>query len=128
LRITAVNNLIEESGTNDTVRYVADGIFIIDTELQTVPEGRPVNYTLFQNYPNPFNPSTAIRYSIPDDVRVQLAVYNMLGQTVAVLVDEIKSAGYHETMFEADDLPSGIYIIHLRAGYYIESVKMTLVK
>jgi hypothetical protein len=128
LRITAVNNLIEESGTNDTVRYVADGIFIIDTELQTVPEGRPINYTLFQNYPNPFNPSTAIRYSIPEDVRVQLAVYNMLGQTVAMLVDEMKSAGYYETMFQADDLPSGIYIVHLRAGYYIQSVKMTLVK
>jgi hypothetical protein len=128
LRLTAINNLIDETDMNDTLRYVADGIFIIDTELQTVPEGRPVNYTLFQNYPNPFNPSTAIRYSIPDDVRVQLAVYNMLGQTVAVLVDEMKSAGYYETMFQADDLPSGIYIVHLRAGFYIESLKMTLVK
>jgi hypothetical protein len=128
LRITAINNIVEETGINDTLRYVADGIFIIETELLTLPEGRPVNYTLFQNYPNPFNPSTAIRYSIPDDVRVQLAVYNMLGQTVAVLVDEMKSAGYYETMFQADDLPSGIYFVHLRAGYYIQSVKMTLVK
>ena len=88
----------------------------------------PTEFTLFQNYPNPFNPSTSITYGIPESSNVQLVVYNMLGQKVAVLVDQHQSAGYHHVTFEASGLNSGIYIYQIRAGNFVDSKKIMLLK
>ncbi len=65
------------------------------------------------NYPNPFNPSTTIRFSLANEEYVHLAVYNILGQQVRVLVDESIAAGQHEVRFPADALPSGLYLARL---------------
>ena len=88
----------------------------------------PAEFRLAQNYPNPFNPATTIRYALPIEEHVNLAVYDMLGQKVAQLVDEPVSAGYHDVVFDASRLSSGIYICRLQAGSFVQSMRMSLVK
>lgn len=88
----------------------------------------PVNYTLLQNYPNPFNPTTIIEFGIPEGSDVQLSVYNMLGQRVAVLMNEYKNAGWHRASFDASSFSSGIYFYRLQAGDFISTKKLTLIK
>ncbi len=91
---------------------------------QTVPD----KFKLGNNYPNPFNPTTNIQYSLSKPVHVQLKVYNMLGQLVATLVDEKQTAGNYQATFHADRFASGIYIYRLRAGNFVKTMKMTLLK
>jgi len=87
-----------------------------------------LKYTLSQNYPNPFNPTTTITYSIPSDEHVTLKVFNTLGEEVAELVNEIITAGIYSTDFNAENLPSGIYIYRINAGKYTDSRKLLLIK
>ncbi len=75
----------------------------------------PMEFKLNQNYPNPFNPSTKINYNLPVDSRVNLSVYNILGELVATLVNGNVSAGYHRLNFEASSLNSGVYFYRLNA-------------
>lgn len=88
----------------------------------------PDEYMLGPNYPNPFNPSTVIRYSLPEEVRVRLAVYDMLGRQVQVLVDGQRPAGIHEVKFEAAGLPSGTYLYRVEAGGFSDTGMMSLIK
>lgn len=89
---------------------------------------KPGVFFLYQNYPNPFNPSTKISYSLSNSSYVTLNVYNVLGQKVAVLVDEEKSAGNYEVTFEAKNLSSGVYFYKLQAGNSVQTEKMILSK
>ena len=73
----------------------------------------PKEVLLKQNYPNPFNPSTMVEYGLPSDSRVRLEVFNPLGQRVALLVDEVQSAGFHQQQFTAEGLASGVYFYRL---------------
>ncbi len=73
-------------------------------------------YRLQQNYPNPFDPSTTIAYYLPKADRVDLSVYNSMGQKVAELVNEYKAAGHHRSTFQAYTLPSGLYFYRLCTG------------
>ena len=96
-------------------------------------ESVPNNFRLEQNYPNPFNPTTKIKYTIPSvgtqhAVSIQLMVYDVLGREIATLVNEGKSPGSYEVEFTATGLPSGIYFYRLKAGSYIETKKMILLK
>jgi hypothetical protein len=92
----------------------------------------PVDIQLFQNYPNPFNPRTNIRYSISSRQFVNLKVYDILGNEIATLVNEDKTAGTYEVEFSYglnhSNLPSGVYFYQLRAGNFIETKKMILSK
>ncbi|MGB5530252.1 MAG: T9SS type A sorting domain-containing protein, partial [Ignavibacteriaceae bacterium] len=93
----------------------------------------PNEFALEQNYPNPFNPSTRIRFNIPSDVKGQrsnvvLKVYDLLGNEVALLVNEDKPAGTYNVDFDASNLPSGVYFYQLKAGPFIETKKMILLK
>jgi len=88
----------------------------------------PASFSLEQNYPNPFNPSTMIRFSVPKEEFVTLKVYNMLGQEVKTLVNEVRWAGTHEVVFDAAGLPSGVYLYKLSAGRYLDTKKMVLMK
>jgi hypothetical protein len=83
---------------------------------------------LKQNYPNPFNPSTEIVFGIPREGRVRLQVYNLIGQNVATLVDEVLGAGYHTTRLDAAGFPSGMYLYRLTAGDVTLSKRMMLLK
>jgi 5'-nucleotidase len=84
--------------------------------------------TLNQNYPNPFNPSTTIGYSIPAASRVVISIYNILGERVAELVNEEKSAGDYKVMWNASNFPSGIYLYKLQAGNYSQVKRLLLLK
>jgi len=85
-------------------------------------------YSLSQNYPNPFNPSTTIRYGLSQKSRVTLSVFNTLGQEVANLVNGENEAGFHETTFDASGLPSGVYFYRLRAGDFVETKRLSLIR
>jgi len=88
----------------------------------------PDDFLLSQNYPNPFNPSTVITYQLPVSSGVTLKVYDVLGNEVATLVDEEKSAGSYEVNFNASILSSGIYFYKLQAGSFSETKKLILLK
>ncbi|MBK9098053.1 MAG: T9SS type A sorting domain-containing protein [bacterium] len=134
--------------STDTVSSITSAGFFIIGEPVFSEEKRnefPEEFTLYQNYPNPFNPSTIIRFSITSVIAsgvkqsqlVTLKVYDVLGKEVATLVDEEKPAGIYEVEFNTishsgqfgiSDLPSGIYFYQLKAGEYVESKKMLLIK
>ena len=86
------------------------------------------DFRLHQNYPNPFNPSTYIRYDIPNESQVRLTVYNMLGQQVAILVDEEHIPGTYETLFDASHLPTGLYMYRLQAGDFVRTRSLLYLK
>jgi len=90
--------------------------------------GTPIEYELSQNYPNPFNPSTTIRFSIPEKGNVKLIIYNILGETVATLLNEAKEAGVHTISYNAAELKSGIYFYKLESGNFLQVKKMNLVR
>ncbi len=85
-------------------------------------------FTLEQNYPNPFNPATRIRFSLPAAASVKLAVYNVIGEEVAVLLTGYKQAGQYDYTFNAVGLNSGVYFYKLEAGNFVEVRKMILMK
>ncbi len=85
-------------------------------------------FFLSQNHPNPFNPSTTIRFDVPQDNNVTIAVYDMLGRHIATVVDEFKRAGKHSVTFDGSQLSSGIYIYTMRSGKYFSTRKMVLQK
>jgi hypothetical protein len=94
----------------------------------------PRTYELTQNFPNPFNPSTSIKFGLPQESRVTLKIYNLLGKEIATLLNGVeKAAGYHVAIWEGRDqdgntVPSGIYLYRLQAGQVILTKKMTLIK
>ncbi|HRN27287.1 MAG: right-handed parallel beta-helix repeat-containing protein [Ignavibacteriaceae bacterium] len=114
--------------------------FVSTTSVEA--ENIPQSFQLFQNYPNPFNPSTKIRYNIPSvistpdriginserNLNTMLKVFDVLGKEIITLVDEEKSAGNYEVNFNASFLPSGIYFFQLKAGSFIQTKKMILLR
>ena len=99
-----------------------------DTPTGMNAEVRPSNFKLHQNYPNPFNPVTNISFSIPEQSRVKLTVFNAIGEEIAVLIDKKLRAGTHSVVFNASKLSSGIYYYRIQAGGFISVKKMTLLK
>jgi hypothetical protein len=104
-----------------------NGIFEYSNEI-SVEITIPLEYVLEQNYPNPFNPNTLINYSVPNDGLVTLEVFNLLGEKVAILVNEIQVAGRYEIDFDASDLSSGIYVYSLKSGNFNSLKKMVLLR
>lgn len=90
--------------------------------------GVPVMYRLYQNYPNPFNPSTVISFDLPQESYVSLKIYNSLGQEVFSLIEEELKPGSYRKVFNASDLPGGIYFYKLTAGDFRQTRKMSLIK
>lgn len=88
----------------------------------------PTSFTLHQNYPNPFNPSTNINFDVPKIGQVTLEVFNILGQKVATLVNEIKTAGSYTVRFDASGLSSGVYIARFTADNKVQTQEMMLLK
>ena len=88
----------------------------------------PAAFSLSQNYPNPFNPSTTIRYDLPRGVHTTVRVLNILGQSVATLVDEFQQSGTHVARFDGTHLASGVYFVHITAGANRSSRKMLFMK
>jgi len=104
-----------------------DGSFEYSYEIE-VDIMAPAVYALEQNYPNPFNPSTSIDFSIAEANMVKIAVYNLLGQEVKVLLNEFKEAGPHTITFDASSLTSGSYFYTLETSQFRQTKKMLLAK
>ncbi len=98
------------------------------TAVRKNPNGPPRSFVLHQNYPNPFNPSTTIQYDVPFNTHVTIAVYNVIGEEVGVLVDRYVTAGSHEVAFNASGLSSGVYICTMKANDEFLTNKMVFVK
>ena len=101
--------------------------------VEPVESGIPSDFTLSQNYPNPFNPTTVIKYQVPSPAAVEVAVYNVLGERVATLVNEMQAAGYYTIEWNGRDsrntpVATGMYIYTMKAGDFSAVKKMMLVK
>ena len=104
-----------------------NGTYTYSPEVE-VDVTAPLTFNLEQNYPNPFNPSTKINYSVPEAGNVKLAVYNIVGEEVAVLVNGYTEAGHFNVSFDASNLPSGVYLYKLQSDNSVQTKKMMLLK
>ncbi len=114
-------------GTIDDTLYLDNEVTGIGNDQGSLI---PTEYRLEQNYPNPFNPSTIISYQLPKAGNVTLKVYDVLGNEIATLVDEYRNAGSYDVQFTMNNvqLSSGIYFYQLKAGEFVETMKMILLK
>ncbi len=119
------------SSTSKLQGCVINGIVYGDTLTVGVKEDDltlPKEYKLYQNYPNPFNPTTTIQYNLSKAGKVELAVYDLLGRKVKTLANEFKPQGFYNVEFNADKLPSGVYIYRIVTSDFSASRKMILLK
>jgi murein DD-endopeptidase MepM/ murein hydrolase activator NlpD len=128
--ITALN------GAYQRIVTVSEGQ-VVSADPPSIVEENPLianNFILHQNFPNPFNPSTVVRYEIPQAGYIQLKIYDLLGSEVATLVDEERPEGIYNELFDATNLPSGVYVYSIVVqsvegkNVFRESKKMMLVK
>jgi len=98
------------------------------TGVNNTVVNEPTGFVLKQNYPNPFNPSTTIQYALPHEGSVTLTVFNLIGQSVRTLVNEVQGAGLHTVRFDASNLPSGVYLYKLQSGGMTNVGRMLLLK
>lgn len=101
--------------------------------VKSLDETQPQDFPLEQNYPNPFNSGTVIRFALPADGAVELAVYNLAGQKVAALVDGERQAGAYAVRWDGRDdtgrsLASGLYLYRIKADGYEQTRKLLLVR
>jgi hypothetical protein len=92
------------------------------------PPGQSAEFRLEQNYPNPFNPTTVVSWQQPVVSSVKLAIYDLLGREVAVLVDGVLEPGKHSVPWNASGLASGVYTCRIEAGGFVVAKKMMLIK
>ena len=98
------------------------------SSVATNDSGVPDRFQVFQNYPNPFNPSTTIKFAVKRSTRVELKIYDILGRLVKTLVDEPYPAGYHNIVFNAGNLASGLYFYEIRMADFSDVRKALLLK
>jgi len=123
-KISAVDNSAQESMKSDY-----DWIAYDHTAQKIVTKtGFEIDYGLNQNYPNPFNPVTNIHFTVKDAGRVQIKVYDILGNEIRTLLDQFRDIGSYTVRLDASDLTSGIYIYTIKVNDYVQSRKMTLLK
>lgn len=107
---------------------LSNEVMVITTSAELTNTNIPDEYALLQNYPNPFNPSTTIRFALPSAGEVRLVLYDLLGRQVATLIAEHRQAGYHDVVFDGGQLSSGVYIYQIRAGDFVETKRLMLIK
>ena len=100
----------------------------IVTDVEDENNTLPLIYKLEQNYPNPFNPSTIIKFAVPERSNVLIKIYDILGSEVTTLVNEELDAGWYEKIFDAASLSTGVYIYRMKAGNYVSTKKMLMIK
>ena len=108
-------------------------MFPIDSSLSLSPDIIPLIFALHQNYPNPFNPITSLRYDLPDQAQVILTIYDLMGREVTQLVNTTQEAGYKSVQWNATDMhgkpvSAGVYLYQIRAGDFVQTKKMVLLK
>lgn len=114
----------------NSVLYVDNLSFdnLIVSDVSWSDDAYPESAALLQNYPNPFNPTTEIRYQTSEVSHVRLTVHDLLGREVAVLVDEERPSGYCTARWDASGVPSGVYFYTIRAGPFVQTKRMVMIK
>jgi len=139
---TTTANTISDAAVEDGITYFyvviaqdfsgnqSDGSKEVNVTITDVTgeQGIPTDYSLNQNYPNPFNPSTTVTFGIPENSDVQVTIYDMVGNKVAVLVNDNLSAGYHTYTWNASNHASVIYFCQMTTGKFTSVNKMLLIK
>jgi hypothetical protein len=121
--------IYDKALNNDEVKFLfAAGVNGIKTSVKNQSAQLPEVFSLAQNYPNPFNPQTTIKFTLAKSDYTSLIIYDMLGRSIATVVDGVRQAGVHGVEFNASHIPSGVYFYTLRSGSYVETKKMLLVK
>lgn len=140
-----INHVQAQSGKHVSPESAAKLTFLADKLEESILSAYPAagsleagkmvprGFELHQNHPNPFNPETHISYSLPQETDVRLVVYNMLGQQVRVLADGYQSAGNNTVIWDGRDgtgeeVAAGVYFYRLRAGEFVRTKKMSLIK
>lgn len=108
---------------NGTPGYINDVLTNINGS-----KNLPYQYSLKQNYPNPFNAKTIINYSVPNPAHVSINIYDLLGSQVAQLVNNYQTAGNYSILFDAENLPSGVYFCNMQSGDFFANKKLVLLK
>lgn len=124
-------NISVKVTATDSANASVSCTFIINVLITEVVDSKvelPESFNLYQNYSNPFNPTTTIRFSIPKSEQVSLKIYDVLGEEVVTLVDELKPAGIYETEFDASNISSGIYFYVLKTNSFVDQKKMIVIK
>jgi hypothetical protein len=98
-----------------------------ETSIRDI-SGQIKDFSVEQNYPNPFNPLTVINYQLPVFSHVTLKLYNLIGREILTLVDEEKTAGRYQVMFDGNNISSGIYYYIFQSGNYSQMKKMIFLK
>jgi len=100
----------------------------VGSDVKTGSQSIPERFSLSQNYPNPFNSATIIKYAVPKPCKIQIILYNLLGQQIKRLVDEPKATGIHSVQVQSVDLTSGIYFYQLLAGEFFQTKKLIVMR
>jgi hypothetical protein len=129
-----IPEFIMQKHTNPGYNYKSiflkrDKISDVEGEANSLPE----EFNLYQNYPNPFNPSTTIKFSLPQEAKVNIKVYNLVGKEITQLVNETRTSGEYEISWDGRDsngnqMPSGVYFITMKAGSFQKTIKSVLIK
>jgi len=96
--------------------------------MWSVPLSYPTVFAVHQNYPNPFNPVTTIDYDLSEQSHVTITIYDLLGRQIKTLVNQIQDAGYRSILWDATNIPSGMYFYQIKAGEFVQTKKMILLK
>ena len=127
--------LINNDGSNgmhnskfafDVLTQTQNALGFVSVDEQ--PTNTVKSYSLLQNYPNPFNPSTLISFTLPEQAKVKIIIYDALGNQLDVISDGVKSAGSHSVNWNATNYASGIYFYRLEANNFVQTRKMILMK
>ena len=126
---SAIYRYDNDKGYGFSVRCIRDSIFLSIKPEVIIPEG----FALHQNYPNPFNPITSLRYDLPEQAQVTLTIYDLMGRAVTQLVNTTQKAGYRSVQWNATDnfgkpVSAGVYLYQIRAGEFVQTKKMVLLK
>jgi len=129
IEIQLTGNKVQGESTSGTI-YVDNLTLKYPVNISAVNDikNTPVQFRLYQNYPNPFNPSTIVQYEVPKNGLVTIKVYDILGREVRTLVNQYQNKGRYEINFNASNLSSGVYFYQLKAGEFINTKKMILLK
>jgi len=130
LALTLDDNGNKWIGTENGLAVYKEGGVILGLEDNpaVIQNIIPDDFVLQQNYPNPFNPITTIQYKLPQRSEVQIIIYDLLGRKVIALVSETQDAGYKTVQWDATNVPSGMYFYQIRAGEFVQTRKMVLLK
>lgn len=124
----SVHLVLLDDENNHIGTLTSESVTKLTTSSELTDNQIPLSFELHQNYPNPFNPTTNISYSLPAASSIKIEVFNILGQSVSVIEESFKPKGNHTVRFDAQNLTSGIYLYQIKAGEFIQTRKMMLIK